>query len=91
MSFWIELRCEDRGEEHSYAKNSDINGFTRCWSHDNVGLGVITHENVKDTLSAKTFIEKGARENGWKKIKGEWICAFCVAQRNSKQRKEIKL
>ena len=47
MSIWVELRCDDSGEPHSYpiyTGNNGLNGLetSECWSHDNGGCGQIS-------------------------------------------------
>ncbi|PWD66542.1 hypothetical protein [Pectobacterium parmentieri] len=74
MSFFIEMRCEKRGEGRSPY------GGDRCWSDDNDGPG----ENADDTQSGVAatirLLVQDAKKCGWKRLRGVgWVCPNCLA------------
>lgn len=76
MATWVELRCERRGE--TPAKWSMERGQEQCWSDVNEGpqqMASDTAESVRRTLKD---LASEARDLGWKKTKGGWVCPYCL-------------
>lgn len=76
MATWIEFRCENRTEPSSEGRG--INVGDRCLSHDNVGPMDTANDSRVSILETIRFLEKEARDGGWKKTREGWICPFCV-------------
>lgn len=71
MGFFIEMRCELRGEGRGEGEN-------RCYSDDNADLMANSSDTHKSVISVIRSLEKDARKNGWKKIRGiGWVCPNC--------------
>lgn len=76
MGTWIEFRCENRTEPT--ADGRGLNVGDRCLSHDNIGpmeMACDTNTSILETVSELTA---EARNDGWKKTRGGWVCPFCV-------------
>lgn len=71
MAIFISLRCEMRGDGRSPY------GGTRCWSDDNDDPFVLSGETKKSASECLGLLFDDAREAGWKKIKGDWVCPNC--------------
>ena len=78
MSVWIEIRCEGRREEQSYAEGA------RCWSHDNqgpMGEGVETLTAIADLM--RDLSKEGERK-GWRRTAAGWYCPSCAKRPREK-------
>lgn len=69
MAVYMELRCELRGEGRS--------DETCCWSDENTGPWSMALDTKKSTAETTTEIFTMARDAGWKRINGDWVCPGC--------------
>jgi len=70
---WIEMRCDKRTET-----SAEGQAGLRCYSHDNEGPMGECSDNRKSIASLVRDLEEEGRNTGWKKIKGDWVCPFCL-------------
>ncbi|WP_308317764.1 hypothetical protein [Serratia marcescens] len=71
MAIFISLRCEMRGEGRA------VWSGTRCWSDDNDDPHVMADDTKKSAADCMTLLFSDAKEAGWKKINGGWVCPNC--------------
>ncbi|CRN65986.1 hypothetical protein SAMN05216576_107245 [Ectopseudomonas chengduensis] len=74
MATWIEIRCENRGK----VSEEEAAPTKRCYSSDNIGPMDMAEDNRASLLETMRFLEKDARDDGWKKTKEGWVCPFCA-------------
>ncbi|MDX6915676.1 hypothetical protein R9X49_11215 [Pectobacterium carotovorum] len=73
MSFFIEMRCEKRGEGRSPY------GGNRCLSDDNNGPFVMADDSKKSVNDVMSDLLSDAVGSGWKRIRGVgWVCPNCL-------------
>jgi len=71
VSFFIEMRCEKRGDGRP-------NNDNRCWSDDNDGPMDMAEDSLGDVILTVSRLTKIAKESGWKNILGTgWVCPGC--------------
>jgi hypothetical protein len=74
MAWWIEVRCE----KSSDAPTKKWSGDETCWSHDNVGGGMLANDTYKDLNSTARYISVELKRCGWELTKHGWVCPFCI-------------
>lgn len=79
MSVWIELRCDKQNEDCAMPV---YKGHERseCWANTNDGCGNMALASQTSLLSTYQYICNQAKKEGWRKIKGEWVCPHCINQ-----------
>ncbi|MEL0579056.1 hypothetical protein AACK17_10910 [Pectobacterium punjabense] len=71
MSFFIEMRCEMRGEGRDTKDN-------RCESDDNGGPMDSADDSQSGVASTIKFLIFEAKKAGWRNIRGTgWVCPAC--------------
>jgi hypothetical protein len=78
MGIWIEIRCENSGNQSSNAKPGSWD--ERCWSHDNAGPMGMSSDTQASAIELLRNLERRGRAEGWKKTQYGWICPHCDAQ-----------
>jgi len=71
MAIFISLRCEERGDGRSPY------GGTRCWSDDNNDPWTMADDTKKSADACMSELFAEAKEAGWKKVNGGWVCPAC--------------
>lgn len=79
MSVWLELRCNEAGEDHADRVFLGHGNYSVCFgreAHDN-GL-MVSAKNKQNIMDGYKHLESAAVNQGWKKINGEWVCPHCL-------------
>lgn len=66
---WIEIRCDNR-------TSSSAEGG--CYSHVNDGPMAESSDNQRSVIQVIRGLEQEAKETGWKKVRGDWVCPYCA-------------
>ena len=69
---WIEIRCDNRT-----SSSAEFDGKARCYSHDNDGPMAESSDNQRSIIQVVRGLEQEAKETGWAKVSGDWICPHC--------------
>lgn len=70
MSIWIEIRCSEQLPPTSYTD--------KCWSFNNDGPTGMSKDTLEAARKQVQDLFKEAKQLGWKRIKGDWVCPHCV-------------
>ena len=87
MSVWMELRCDKSAEECAEPNGLFGKERSECWSHENVGPMDMALANQKSIFQTYKEMCEHAKNAGWKKINGEWVCPHCVKRLSTQENK----